>query len=93
MNASLAPFCHTQVDESNVMVLDSSNMTAALEHNDALMIKFFAPWCGNCQRLAPKYAKAATELAVDGIRLAKVMGMGDCSLFILMYSFHPCVVA
>lgn len=54
------------------MVLDASNIERAVKEHDVLMLEFFAEWCGNCKRLKPRYARAADELAPEGIRLAKV---------------------
>lgn len=57
-----------------MLVLDESNLEQALAENDVLLLEFFAPWCSNCQRLRPRYARAATALAGEGsaARLAKV---------------------
>lgn len=49
--------------DKGVIVLNDSNFDEALKTFPKLFIKFYAPWCGHCQELAPKWAKLATQFA------------------------------
>eukprot|EP00882_Tetradesmus_deserticola_P000622 GHRQ01000679.1.p1 GENE.GHRQ01000679.1~~GHRQ01000679.1.p1 ORF type:complete len:149 (+),score=40.89 GHRQ01000679.1:98-544(+) len=80
-----AVFCHAAASEEegqNVIKLindkakplqDFETQTAS---GEVWFIKFFAPWCGHCKRLAPAWGELATAFKDhDTIRIANV----DCT--------------
>ncbi|KAM4023766.1 protein disulfide-isomerase A2 [Anomaloglossus baeobatrachus] len=62
------------LEEENVLVLHQKNFDTALKTYKYLLVEFYAPWCGHCQELAPKYSQAAATLKekTSEARLAKV---------------------
>ncbi|OAY35052.1 protein disulfide isomerase-like 2-3 [Manihot esculenta] len=48
---------------SPVVQLSPSNFKSkVLNSNGVVLVEFFAPWCGHCQKLTPTWEKAATVL-------------------------------
>ncbi|XP_030315683.1 protein disulfide-isomerase A2 [Calypte anna] len=69
-------------EEDDVLVLHQNNFARALKEHQLLLVEFYAPWCGHCQRLAPAFAQAATMLRNESIpvRLAKVDATAQVAL-------------
>ncbi|CAI5461643.1 unnamed protein product [Closterium sp. Yama58-4] len=61
--------------DSDVLELTPANFYDHVGGDSVVFVKFYAPWCGHCQRLAPDWEKVATAFKdSDAIRIAKV----DC---------------
>lgn len=67
--------------ENGVYKLQEATFDTVVKRFPAVMVKFYAPWCGHCKAMAPAYEKAARKLKkaaeatsdpVTNPRLAKV---------------------
>eukprot|EP00930_Biecheleria_cincta_P062590 TRINITY_DN48043_c0_g1_i1.p1 TRINITY_DN48043_c0_g1~~TRINITY_DN48043_c0_g1_i1.p1 ORF type:complete len:518 (+),score=91.41 TRINITY_DN48043_c0_g1_i1:100-1653(+) len=67
-------------DTTSVISLRSVEFEAHLQKYTHTLVKFYAPWCGHCQKLAPDYAAAASVLKLQGISLAKVDATEETSI-------------
>jgi len=59
---------------SDVIILEDSNFNEKVQEGDWL-VKFYAPWCGHCKKLAPTWDELATK-AKGRYNVAKI----DCTV-------------
>jgi len=60
---------------SNVVEFNH-DMPSLIESGQALLVSFYAPWCGHCQQLAPTWKKVGERLKDASI----IVGKLDCTL-------------
>ncbi|KAJ3081574.1 hypothetical protein HDU99_005347 [Rhizoclosmatium hyalinum] len=70
----IAPALALYSSRDTVIQATASNFKdVVMDTEHAVMVEFFAPWCGHCKNLAPEYKKAADSLK----GLAKLVAV-DC---------------
>lgn len=65
-----------QTEEGAVGILNGDTFKHGIE-SGITFVKFFAPWCGHCKRLAPTWDELGKKFVADAnVNIAKV----DCTL-------------
>ncbi|XP_068423212.1 protein disulfide isomerase family A, member 8 [Clinocottus analis] len=67
-------FPATVSSRRDVLELGDADFDYLATEHETMLVKFYAPWCGHCKKLAPEFEKAATRLK-GTVQLAKV----DCT--------------
>jgi len=62
---------------AELLVLSGDNWESEFAKPGKIFIKFYAPWCGHCKKLAPTWDSLATDAETEqaGVRIAKI----DCT--------------
>ena len=60
-------------EEDGIPILDKDSFEPFIEENPYVFVKFFAPWCGHCRKMAPEFSKLAERMHEEGgVPIAKL---------------------
>jgi len=60
-------------DEHVITLVGKNFDKEVIDNKKDVLVEFYAPWCGHCKTLAPKFEEAAKKLARNkNIVLAKI---------------------
>ncbi|EER20451.1 protein disulfide isomerase, putative [Perkinsus marinus ATCC 50983] len=63
--AAVAAVAAAAESESKVHQLTDDNLEDFVKNHKYALVKFYAPWCGHCKKIAPEFEQAAKELAEE----------------------------
>lgn len=52
------------IANAEVLQLTPETFQTTIDNNEFVMVKFFAPWCGHCKKIAPIYEKVSSQTDV-----------------------------
>lgn len=66
--------------EPNVEHLTTENFDTFMSENPSVLVMFYAPWCGHCKAMKPKYAEAAVMMKEQEIVVSIVYPLWPISI-------------
>eukprot|EP00766_Chilomastix_caulleryi_P001072 gnl/Chilomastix_caulleri/205.p1 GENE.gnl/Chilomastix_caulleri/205~~gnl/Chilomastix_caulleri/205.p1 ORF type:complete len:341 (+),score=117.80 gnl/Chilomastix_caulleri/205:74-1096(+) len=72
--ALLLLIAFTLAAKEDLLTLTNENFYQEIEKNGRVFVKFYAPWCGHCKRLAPAWEELAGT--IENIKVADM----DCTI-------------